>query len=269
MICEVTRRQLLSADRPDRPPPAVRPHLAECPSCRDWLRNLTEVEARIPLLPVPPSDDAKGRLLKQLREPPLVHESLRVVAPELPFTPPKERALRKAAVAVALAAAVVLFAVGLSFWPRHPNAPQEVALTERERKPADVAQSMREVRDQRLAKAQTPRSKVGVLASFADDLLRDARNPDALPPADWLEQVAKLYEETVQDELLKQARTLAPDDRRKLLPGLANELGRTESEFQRLAAGASEASANHLRRIAAAARESDRQLRQLAAEANA
>ena len=267
MICEVTRRQLLTAERPERPPPAVRPHLAECSSCRDWLHNLTEVEARVPLIPVPPSDDAKAQLLRQLREPLPVHESLRVVAPELPFTPPKERALRKAAVAVALAAAVVLFAVGLSFWPRHPAAPQDVVAAEK--KPADVAKSMREVRDQRVAKAQTPRSKVGVLASFADDLLRDARNPDALPPADWLEQVAKLYEETVQDELLKEARTLAPDDRRKLLPGLANELGRTESEFQRLAAGASEASAGHLRRIAAAARESDRQLRQLAADANA
>jgi hypothetical protein len=266
MNCELTRRQLLSLERPDRPPAAARPHLAECPSCRDWLRNLTEIESRVPLLPVPPSDAAKARLLKQLHETPLVPESLRVVAPELPFTPPKERGLRKAAVAVALAAAVVLFAVGLSLWPRHPApAPEPVA----RRTPTDTVKWMRELRDQRVAKARTPRDKVEVLAEFADVLLRDARDPDALPTAERLEQVARVYEETIRDELVKQARAIPPDARRLLLPRLADELGRTESEFQRLAAVAPEESAGHLRRIAAAAREGDRKLRQLALDANA
>src|SRR5437868_664080 len=105
MSCEATRRHLLSAERPDRPPAVLRPHLADCPSCRDWLRNLTEVEARVPYLHVPPSDAAKARFLKQLREPLQMSEMPRVVAPVLPFTPPKERGLRKLAVALALAAA--------------------------------------------------------------------------------------------------------------------------------------------------------------------
>jgi hypothetical protein len=265
MSCEVTRRQLLSLERPDRPPAALQPHLADCPSCRDWLRNLAEVEALIPQLPVPPSDSAKARLIKKIREAPLVPKSLRVVAPELPFTPPKERGLRKTAVAVALAAAVVLLAIGLSLWPRHPAAPEVVD----KRTPIDTVKWMRELRAQRVAKAQTPRDKVQVLAEFADVLLRDARDPDALPTLERLEQVAKVYEETVQDELLKQAQAVEPDARRTLLPRLATELGRTESEFQRLAAAAPEAAANHLRRIAAAAREGDRKLRELAKEANA
>jgi hypothetical protein len=265
MSCEVTRRQLLTADRPDRPPSVLRPHLAECPACRDWLRNLVDMEARVPYLPVPPSDAAKARLLKQLHEAPLVPESLRVVAPELPFMPPKERGLRKLAVALTLAAAVVLFAVGLSLWPQHTSSP-EIAPT---RTSADALKWMKDRRTLRLAKAETPRQKVEVLAEFADDLLRETHDPDALPTLERLELLAKVYEETVREKLLEQARTVLPADRRVLLPRLAGELGRTESEFSKLAAVAPEASAVHLRKIARAAHESDQELRKLAGEASA
>jgi hypothetical protein len=264
MSCEATRRQLLNAERPDRPPLALRTHLAECPSCRYWLQNLTEVESRVPYLPVPPSDTAKERFLKQLREPPLVPESMRVVAPVLPFTPPKERGLRKLAVALSLAAAVVVLAVGLSVWPRH-SGPTEPVVTGPTL--AETRIRMREIRDQRVAKAQTPREKVEVLAEFADELLSSARGTEKLP-ADSLRLVAQLYEETVREKLLDQARAIPPGSQRSVLPQLANELGRIESEFSRLAAAAPEA-AVHLQKIAAAARDGDRELRQLAGAASA
>jgi hypothetical protein len=263
MSCDATRRQLLSAEHPDRPPPALRPHLAECASCRDWLSNLSEIELRVPYLPVPPSDSAKARLLKLLREPPLVPESMRVVPPVLPFTPPKERGLRKLSVALALAAAVVLFAVGLSAWPRHGVAPEPVAAVR-----TDTVTRMRELREQRVAKAQTPRQRVEILAEFADDLLQGARDPNALPSFERLDMLAQLYEETVREKLLNEARGVPAPERRSLLPLLAGELGRIESEFERLAAAAPDESAP-LRRIAAAARDGDRQLRQLAREASA
>jgi hypothetical protein len=263
MSCEATRRHLLTAERPDSPPPALGPHLAECAACRDWLRNLTELEARVPLLPVPASDAAKDRLLKQLREAAPTPEPLRVVAPVLPFTPPKERGLRKASLAVALAAAVVLLAVGLSVWPRSISGPE----TPVARPQADARALIRGVRDERMAKARTPRDRLEVLAEFADDLLREVLQSDALPPTERLELLAQVYEETVRENLLEQARLLAPDVRRKLLPRVASELGRTESEFSRLAAAAPDAKA-HLERIAAAARDGDRELRRLAAEAS-
>jgi hypothetical protein len=263
MSCEETRRELMNADRPDRPPAAVRPHLAECPACRDWLRNLTEVEARVPSLPVPPSGAAKARVLKLLREQPAVPQSLRVVVPELPFIPPRDRGLRKLSVALALAAAVVLFAVGLSLWPRHDGPAEPVAA----RTPTDPVKWLTELRDRRLARAQSPRQKVEALAEFADDLLREARQADALPTADRLETLAKVYGDTVND--LQQraedyARAGPPDERRAILPRLASELGRTESEFSRLAAEAPEASAPHLLAIAAAAQKGDQTLRNLA-----
>jgi hypothetical protein len=264
MSCEATRRQLLNAERPDRPPPVLRTHLAECASCRYWLQNLTEVESRVPYLPVPPSETAKERFLKQLREPPLVPESMRVVAPMLPFTPPKERGLRKLAFALTLAATVVFIAVGLSAL-RNAGAPEVVPTGPTI---AETRSRMREIRDQRVAKAQTPREKVEVLAEFADELLSSARSTDKKLSGDSLKLVAQLYEETVREKLLDQARAIPPGSQRSVLPQLANELGRIESEFSRLAAAAPEA-AVHLQKIAAAARDGDRELRQLAGAASA
>ncbi len=262
MSCEATRRHLLNAERPDRPPAAVRPHLAECPACRAWLRNLVEVESQVPLLPVPPSDAARERLLERLREPLPVPATLRVVVPELPFVPPKERGLRKLSVALALAAAVVLFAVGLSVWPRHGEGHEEKVVK------VDQVKWLTQLRERRLANVHAPQERVDKLAEFADDLLREVRQSDALPGADRLEQLAKVYEETVREELLANARAVPAIDRKTLLPRLAGELSRTESEFERIAAAAPELSAISLRRIAAAAREGDRELRQIARDSS-
>src|SRR5262245_42850839 len=104
MNCSEIRRRLSDAESLDRPPLPLRPHLATCSSCRNWLIHLTELEARLPLLPIPSSNAAKNRLLEQLRQPaPSSAQHLRVVAPDLSWTPPKERGLRKLSVAFALA----------------------------------------------------------------------------------------------------------------------------------------------------------------------
>jgi hypothetical protein len=231
------------------------------------LRNLTEIEARIPHLPVPSSTSAKARLLKQVREAPLVPPSLRVVAPALPLTPPKERGLRKAAVAVALAAAVVMFAIGLSLWPRHPPAGQTGSPPERAT--VDPKKWREALRDERVARAPTPQQKVEVLVAFADELLHEARNPDALPPAEQLEVLASVYEDTVRKELMRHAQAIFPAEQRAFLPRIASELGRTESEFSRIAASAPADTAKHLRRIASIAHEGDLQLREIARKASA
>jgi hypothetical protein len=265
MTCEVTRRQLLTVERPDRPPSALRPHLAECPACREWASNLAKLEARVARLPVPSSEAAKARLLKQLREPPLVPESMRVEIPILPFTPPKERGLRKLAVALALAAAVVLIAVGLFVSPRQEAT--QVAVKDTPRTPAEIQKWMKELRDLRVAKAETSRQKVEVLAECADELLREIRLASALPSPERLKLLATVYDDTLQKELLAHARSIAPNEQRVLLPRLAGEMGRTESEFTRLASEAPEEEAAQLRQIAATAHECDQVLRQLARDA--
>jgi hypothetical protein len=264
MICETTRQTLLNSEHPDRPPPALRAHLIECPSCRAWLRNLVEIETRVPYLPVPSSEAAKAQLLDELRDSPLVPPYLRVVAPELPLTPPKERGLRKASVAVALAAAVVMFAIGLSLWPR--NSGTRDNSTPVASKPFDQAKWWKELREERLAKAQNPLDRVSVLADFADGLLQKARDPNLLPAVDQLELLAGVYEETVRTALVEHARTV-PAQQKTKLPRLASELGRTESEFSRMAAGSPQDIATQLRRIAAAAHDADVQLREIARQA--
>lgn len=266
MTCEATRKQLLSLERPDRPPAAVRPHLAECAACREWVSNLADLESRVAELPVPSSEAAKARVLKQLREPPPVLDTFRVEIPTLPFTPPKERGLRKLAFALSLAAAVVMIAVGLSFLQRQSAAPQVAGATQT---PAEHQKWLKELRALKLAKADTPRQKVEVLAEFADDLLRKIRQAGTLPPAEELQLLAAVYNETLRDELLTHARAVSPNEQRVLLPRLATEMGRTESEFARLASEAPEAEAAQLRQIAAAAHECDQALRQLARDASA
>lgn len=266
MNCATTRHRLLTAERPDRPPAVVRPHLADCPACQDWLRNLAELESQVPALPVPASSEAKIQVLRRLREwPAATVESLRLVPPELPFMPAKERGLRKLSVAFALAAAVVLFAIGLSLWPRHharPEGNNAVAAL-------DPEKAMRDQRDAKMQAARTPRQKVECLAEFAHNLLREAREPEALPSVERLALLARVYAETIRGDLQDHARELAADEKPKLLTLLADDLRDTESQFERLVAIAPEASREPLRQIAEAARDGQREMRRLASGAAA
>jgi hypothetical protein len=65
MKCHVVQRRLLALEDPHRPQAELRAHLARCPACRAWQRELVELEQRVPLLDVPPSD-AKARLIERV-----------------------------------------------------------------------------------------------------------------------------------------------------------------------------------------------------------
>src|SRR4051812_8691807 len=165
MSCDLTRRRLLAAEPPARPGPDVKRHLACCPACRGWQQGLAALEAQVALLPVPPSD-GKRRLLKQLLAPAETAAEralppLRIVPPAPRTTPPKERGLRKLSLAVAVAAAVLLFAVGLASWPRGglPGPPPA---------PLNPVQKVLGGRDVYYANAHTPRQKVEAAAAFLD-----------------------------------------------------------------------------------------------------
>src|SRR3954465_14591209 len=104
MNCDVTRRRLLAAERPERPPLEAKRHLAGCPACRAWHHALVDLEQQVPALPAPPFA-AKGRLVSLFRSPPRPAAErsapapvLRIVRPAPLATPAKERGLRKTAV---------------------------------------------------------------------------------------------------------------------------------------------------------------------------
>jgi hypothetical protein len=262
MNCELTRRRLLAAEHPARPGPDVKRHLAACPACRAWQQGLAALEAQVALLPVPHSD-GKRRLLKDILAPAGAGAAralapLGVVLPMPRTTPLKERGLQKLSLAVAVAAAVVLFAVGLALWPSGKDAP--VARTP----PTGPLHEYVQRLEERLHGVDTPRRRVEVVAQYLDALRREA---DVLAlaatDADELAVVAEAYGRVVRDNLKGFARELSPGDRAEVLAAVAEQLGREESHFRQLASNAVWVSKGPLTQIADAAREGERDLRSL------
>src|SRR4029077_3621703 len=80
-----------------------------------------------------------------------------------PATPPKERGLRKLAIAIALAASLAIFAVGM--WAMHTKGPE---------KPNEVA-ILRKNLDTRITYAETSRDKAEIVVEFADKVQTEVR----------------------------------------------------------------------------------------------
>src|SRR5205823_6601870 len=99
MNCDLCQRRLLAAAEPLAPPGDVAAHVAGCPACRDWQRQLAQIENQVLRLPVPESD-ARARLVARiLREP--------VPAPMPATLPLRPARWRAAGVFVGVAAALV------------------------------------------------------------------------------------------------------------------------------------------------------------------
>jgi hypothetical protein len=268
MNCDTVLRRLLASERPDRPGAEVQHHLARCPACRAVQRKFAQVERQLPLLPVPPSA-ARARLLRTLREAPAE------VSPEAPprrtnGTPPpdpvrspvrlfppaegrvREGGRQKLAVAVALAATLAAFAVGLWSWPRHqapaPNPMEPLAL-------------LRE----RVLMAPTPRERLRGTNALAYQVLMQAHKATADDA--HLHKLAEFYEQLVLRDLLREARALPRAERKAVLVSLCRHLDKDhESTTSRRAAELERtrpAAAASLRAMASAARQSSRRIRAL------
>src|SRR5262245_4043923 len=55
MICDVCQKHLMLSEDPDNPDLEVSAHLAECQTCRDWQRQLLQIEHNVGRLPAPAS----------------------------------------------------------------------------------------------------------------------------------------------------------------------------------------------------------------------
>jgi hypothetical protein len=251
MNCDAAQRRLLSADRPDRPAEDVRRHLDGCPACRLVGRRLVQMERQIALLPMPPST-AKDAFVRRF------HRSAGPVVLHTPIpwpTPVKERGLRKLSVAVAIAAVLAVFAIGLWSWPHHFEPPAPAY-------PASLVQA--HYRFDHIKSLPTPRERVEGFSALATDLQNQARAMTLAGNVEDLASLTTLYNDLVDDDLLADARALSPAERGAVLKDVADNLERAESDFSRLAAApANAATAESLHRLALTAVAGGRHIRGL------
>jgi hypothetical protein len=230
MNCELLQRQLLSSDSPGEPSAELQRHLAECPSCRAWQQQLVEMEQQLPLLLTPPSQRKEEvvRHFLDAVEPAASNGTVLPYAPILPFTPPppRERGLRKASIAIAMAAGLALFALGWWAWQHIPEPP----------KTQDPLTQFRAKRDHLLTQAPTRRDKVEVLARLAEKHSQEALNLAQQGDTDKLTPTVQFYIELVRDNLPSHATALSASDRAAMLPGVADRLQETYSSIDRFLA---------------------------------
>lgn len=252
MKCTVLQTYLLGVERCDRPPAEVQAHLAACSACRQWQRRLIQLERGAALLPVPPST-RKADVLHAIRTAPLPKAD----GPARD----KNRGLQKVAVAFALAAALVVLAVGLYAWQRQQGVRAPAAP-----KPAgDPLLAKLVQRDLRLAAGATPRERVETLADMAGDLhgetkalAKEAREKD-------LADLAGMYSQVVREGIVKLAAQVPDGERQKVLEPIAGRLARAGREADQLAEQLPASSAAPVREMADAAREGNVELSRLLA----
>jgi hypothetical protein len=264
MTCDTCQRRLLATERPDAPRSSLRRHLAGCPACRAYQRQLLRIERHVPLLPIP-SSRGKKRLLAQLLA--------RTNAAPAPKTAPAPATLplpsrwqsprlrlAAAAAAVFLMACGVYLGILLSGGGNR-NDDQVTRPAPNKQPLIDHVVDC----DVRLAEADTPRKRVETLAELADALHRETHTLTPTAPAKDLQDLASMYEQVIRDGVVPRARTLPAKERREVLDPIRAQLARAERDAQRLAEKAS--SAAPLLQIAAAAQKGDQQLRALMEEA--
>jgi len=152
-----------------------------------------------------------------------------------------------------------VFAIGLWSWPHHFEPPTPTAPTwiVRWRDRIDHVEAM-----------PTPRERVVGLSALATDLQSRARAMTLAGEVEDLASLTTLYSDLVDDHLLVHARTLPAAERRVVLNDVAEHLVRAESVFSQLAAApANAATAESLHRLALAAGDGSRHIRDLLKDA--
>jgi hypothetical protein len=248
MSCTTLRQRLLASERPDQPDAAAARHLTRCPACCAWLQRVARLEEMLPQVPVPPSEPPAA-LLAMLRSAPL-RPLVRPTPLPLSTLPRQEGARQKLALSLALAAALVLFALGWWSWPHALSTD------------VPVRDHYRTFVDGRMKYAPTAEQRVSVLRDIAAEWLAEART---LPSDERLAQLARDFHRLVHHDLPYHARKVPRPARASVLGPLADQLGRTESEASRVAAVllTRPSAAEHLRRIAVSAHEAEHNLRLL------
>jgi hypothetical protein len=264
MNCSVLQRRLLELEQPDRPPPEVRAHLAACAVCRRWQRRLVQIEQRVPLIPVPTSSAKSALMRRVLAEPAAAAKEPnsangQKLRPFIHGGQPRHRAPQKIALATALAAGLLLFAVGFGALQQSQKEPA--------RPPFSQSLTARLVQhDLKLAAATKPSERVKVLANLAEELHTESNALARTASADDLKALSQLYKRVVGEGLVNQATKVSPGERLQVLDPIIHQLEDTANDALELAKTVSPAAATELQDIAKAADAAKGQLRNLTGE---
>jgi hypothetical protein len=264
MNCDRCQRRLLSAEDPVLPSLEVQAHLAGCPDCQAWQRQLLLIERSVPRIPIPRSA-GKSRLLVRLFQG--ASEPSQPTAPAPAPTPAPPRRWRFLSPRLAgVAAAILLVVCGYllgSLLSRSFHQPPATGPQAADAQPVRALVARLIECDLRLAEADTPRKRVEALTDAAEALDAETRALSAAADPDDLKELAQLYDQVVRDGVVPRARDLPRGQRRQVLDPIVAQLARTEQEANQLAGRATPAAAASLRLLAAAAGHGDRQLRAL------
>jgi hypothetical protein len=160
-------------------------------------------------------------------EPASTNGSVPTFAPILPFTKPspRERGLRKAALAIAMAAGLAVFALGWWAWQLQPPAPTP---------PPNPLTLLRNDLNDQLKQTRTKPEKVHVVAKLAEHHHQEALTLAQRGDAKQLATTAQFYTELVRDHLPRYAKEMTPAERQQMLPQVAKQLQDTNSSLAKM-----------------------------------
>jgi hypothetical protein len=197
-------------------------------------------------------------LRRILAEPPATKETTpsggQKFRPFLHGPQPRDRAPQKIALVTALAAGLLLFAIGYSALQhsegKSPKSDFSQKLTAR------LVQH-----DLKLAAATKPSEKVKVLADLANELHTESHALASAASAEDLKTLSQLYKRVVGEGLVKHAEKVSPGERVQVLDPIIRQLEDAANDAVELAGKTSPAAATQLLDIAQAANEARGQLR--------
>lgn len=271
MNCDAVQNLILALPDPRELTPALREHTRSCAACAAFARRAGKLETVLAALPVPAAPEGKkADLLDDLTRPePLIMPM--PAARRSGGNGVAERAMRfvrrNAGAVAGLAAAALIAVGGLWFATRPPKPiPEELAKVQKHPLLDKVV-----ARDVQLARATSPAQKLEALGGMAEELAGEARGMARLAPND-LRQMAGWYEKVVREGLVPQSGKLPPhvpaSEKAALLKGIAAKLDADAEAADKLSGEAPQDAQPHLKRMADAARDGGKKLRDVARGGN-
>jgi hypothetical protein len=241
MKCKQVLQRLLATSGPRTVPAEVLAHLEGCERCRGWSTRLRQIDAAVPMLPVPDSGEAKAALVRKF------------LAPPTPLAEPvwTRRRLRVnwARVLVVSAAALMLILAVTGVFNRERS---RAAAT-----PQDALLARVLDRQLELANAGTTDKRVEALDHLAGELDAGALSLALVAARDDLDTLATLYVAVVSGEkgLVARADDVPLAVRKELLTKIVRRLKTVTDNADRTAREVPPDAVAALKRIAATARD--------------